>query len=35
LKSILNRGSEDWCMSIESQAKEKYKFDLPPKKWTL
>jgi hypothetical protein len=26
LKSILNRGSEDWCMSIESQAKEKYKF---------
>ena len=26
LKSILNQGREDWCMVIESQAKEKYKF---------
>lgn len=26
LKSTLNRGREDWCMMIERQAKEKYKF---------
>jgi hypothetical protein len=26
LRSILNRGREDWCMMMESQAKEKYKF---------